>query len=327
MGVNLHSTIIAKGENNVTLTNFTTGCVSKDVQLSLNFKVTSDKGYYESNETNESLALLSTEGEEVMPQNILRINDDNSTKLVDFNKLTLKKDHFLDRNEGNVTIDILYNIQKNFQDTINPIIVNFSTLDANATDAKAKIQGTESIPTGKGTIEEMRTFYFARIASSREQFPETSKTSIATPLYVEIFCKKPRDRAWCDSTMNLRTIGRVIHKTDGGWYLAKEHNGTLDGGITDILESNNTSIITSLNALPTFIDGRIDDVSTMYSADIKIEGKHSAEITIPSDTWLRFGTSSYRVIFREVSSTIGIGQDGYMLQRRPQIGRNGKMSW
>jgi hypothetical protein len=269
-----------------------------------------------------------------MPQNILRINDDNSTELADFNKLTLKKDHFLDRDEGNVTIDILYNIQKNFQDTINPIIVNFSTLDANATDAKAKIQGRDQIPMGRGLINKNRTFYFARVISSRKHFPETSETSIQTPLYVEIFCKKPKNRAWCDITMNLNGIGRTSHKTDDGWYLAKEHDGTTDGHITG-LTSDNDHITPNYDTLD-FTNGRIDGVSTSYNQDLNSTSS-SAEIAIESDTWLRFnkrnivglpnGTSSYTVLFKDISRTKGIGKNGYMLQRRPQAERNSKMSW
>ncbi len=335
MGLKLHSTMIAKGKDNTTLTNFTNGCMATEVTLSSEFTVLSDTGEHNSS---ENFILVSTGGTTVMPQNILRINDDNSTQLAPFNNLTLPNDSFLDENEGNVTIDILYNMQKNFNDSTNPIMVNFITLDANATDAKSTINNKDSVPKGEGDINSIRTFYFARVASIMKSFPETNKKVIKTPLYVEIYCKVLGNRDWCDSTMNLQNIGRNSHKTDDGWYLAKEHNSTVDGGITNILHSSHSDINTSLNTLPmpVFVDGRIDDVSTIYK-DINLTGLEKAEIAIPSDVWLRFntkniigmeqGTSSYSVTFKGIADTTGVGENGNMLQRRPQVERNGKMSW
>jgi len=135
--------------------------------------------------------------------------------------------------------------------------------------------------------------------------------------------------------MNLNNIGRNTNRTNKGWYLAKEHDGAIDGAVTGILISNKPNIVnTTLNALPIprFVNGRIDDVSTMYieeenGSQKELEGLIEAEITIPSDSWLQYQTSSYSVSFKGVSDTKGVGQNGHMLQRRPQVEKNGKMSW
>ena len=229
-------------------------------------------------------------------------------------------------------------MQKNFNDSINPIKVNFISLDTNATDTTVKIKNEDISPIGEGNINGFRTFYFARIASEMKTFPSTNKRVIKTPLYVEIYCKVIGNRGFCDNDMNLATIGRNTHKTDRGWYLAKEHNGAADGQVTSLTshkikvnknDDDENHIATNhpnnIN-IPNFIDGRIDTIETRYTAE-KLTKTNKAKITIDSDIWLQFDNSSYTVTFKDIAETTGVGKNGHMLQRRPQIERNGKMSW
>ena len=335
MGLKLHSTIIAKGKNNTTLTNFTKGCEATAVSLSSEFTVLSDTGEHNSS---ENFLLFGVNKTVIHPQNILRINDDNSTHLPPFNNLTLPKESFLNENEGNSSIDILYNMQRNFNEASNPIQVNFLSLDANATEAKAMMTNKENTPKGEGAIpNSIRTFYFTRIAAEKKNFPKTNRRVVKTPLSVEIYCKVLGNRDWCDNTMNLKNIGRNTYKTDRGWYLAVEHNSTVDGKINSLISSNDSVVFKNANPIADFIDGRVDNIETEYTNET-LEGTNRADIAIDSDVWLRFNTketvagvsghpSSYSVTFKSISNETGVGKRGYMLKQRPQVDRNGKMSW
>ncbi len=335
MGLKLHSTIIAKGKNNTTLTNFTKGCEATAVSLSSEFTVLSDTGEHNSS---ENFLLFGVNKTVIHPQNILRINDDNSTHLPLFNNLTLPKESFLNENEGNSSIDILYNMQRNFNEASNPIQVNFLSLDANATEAKAMMTNKENTPKGEGAIpNSIRTFYFTRIAAEKKNFPKTNRKVVKTPLSVEIYCKVVGNRDWCDNTMNLKNIGRNTYKTDRGWYLAVEHNSTVDGKINSLISSNDSVVFKNANPIADFIDGRVDNIETEYTNET-LEGTNRADIAIDSDVWLRFNTketvagvsghpSSYSVTFKSISNETGVGKRGYMLKQRPQVDRNGKMSW
>jgi hypothetical protein len=336
MGVNLHSTLVAEGENGTKLTNFTKGCVASEVKLSSEFTISYDPEIAEQN-SSEEFTINTTNNSSVKLQNIMRINDNNNSQLAEFNNFTLVKDSFLDEDEGNITVDILYNLQRYFNDTTNPIKVNFLSLDANATTTKAKIANKDTIAKGKGAINNgSRVFYYARVASLIKNFPETNKRVIKTPLYVEIYCKVLGNRNWCDTTMNLKNISRNSYKTDNGWYLAIEHNSTVDGKINRLVSDNTDVRLRNILPIPDFVDGRVDTIETIYIAE-KIEGTNKAEIAIDSDIWLRFntknitgmpqGTSSYSVKFKDISNETGVGKRGYMLKQRPQIDRNGKMSW
>jgi hypothetical protein len=330
MGINIHSSIIAKGNNNETLTNFTTGCMASDLYLSSKFSILYDPEIPEQNST-EVFTLNNINGSMIKLQNMIRTNDMNYT-LEPFNNITIPKESFLTENEGNVTVDIIYNVQRESNTLTNPIRIDFLTLDLNTSDTTGIMENQEITPKGEVNINQHRTFYYARVASSLDKYPETSQLTIKTPLSVEIYCMFPNNRSWCDDTMNLTSIARNTYKTDEGWYLAIEHNSTIDGGVK-ALTSNDPNVVIE-NSRPTliFVDGRIDTIETRYIIN-SIEGEVKATIEIDSDSWLRFTTnpskelSSYSVTFKGLSDATGVGERGHMLRQRAQVERNGKMSW
>jgi len=336
MGLNLHATVIAKGQNNTTLTNFTRGCVATEVKVSSKFTVQADAGDYNSS---EPFTLYSTGGTRVMPQNILRVNDINTTQLAPFNNLTLSKDDFLNENEGNVTVDILYNMQKNFNDTTNPVKVNFISLDANTTGTKATIRGKNSIAKGKGDINNHRIFYFARIVSHVKNYPETEKMSVNTPLFVEIFClTKTETQTWCRDTMNLKTVGKSIgQKTYEGWYLAKKHDSITEGSVKRLVSLHNDINTNITTVFSPFKKGKIKDIQTFYNGEGDLLESINAEIAIDTDVWLRFnkkpitgmplGTSSYFIKLKALSSTTGEGNTGNLIESVKKVEHNGKIAW
>ncbi len=346
MGVNLYSTIIAQGENDTNLSNFTRGCMATDIKLSSKFTISYDPEIAEKNST-ELFTLTNASGGTVTLQNRIKFTAGTNYTAASFNDLTLSRDNFLDENEGNASIDILYNIERKFNTPTNPIRVNFLSLDANATTAIAKVADRDNIPKGEGDINNgSRTFYYARVASLMKSFPETSDNILNTPLSIEIYCKSPSHRSWCDNDMNLNNIARNTHKTDSrGWYLAKDHNSTVDGKVTQLSSSDENVILENTNPVANTIDGRISNINAKYTADI--EGINKSEITIDSDIWLRFNTktsqekSSYFVTFKSISGLTGVsvsanknssgfgrnlmqGTDGKL---QGMIKHNGKMSW
>ncbi|HHH51784.1 MAG TPA: hypothetical protein ENK76_05395, partial [Campylobacterales bacterium] len=174
MGVAIDTDIIAKGFYEETLSNFTKNCVAQDVLLSLDYNA-SFKNIDGSNE------IKSIKKHNVKPQQIINFNDDTNTNVLGFNKtISISSDKFLDENNGSMNINIVYNMQKLFNEPTNPIKVNFLSLDLNTSNLEAKIEGEEKEPIGKGDINEERTFYYAKVASSLEHYPPTNKTSINT---------------------------------------------------------------------------------------------------------------------------------------------------
>ncbi len=347
MGVKLSSTIKALGKQDTVLSNFTNGCIESNpnLRLKLKFEFEDDRGVW--SDSNMTYPKSADGTEDLTPQQVVALNDNNisESNMTMIKDINIKKKDFKDDNNGTMSINILYNMEKLFDKPTNPIKVDFISLDLNSTDLEGKMKGKDNTPVGVGDIDKNRTFYFARVASYLKKFPETNKKSIHTPLYVEIFCK--HNRNWCDSTMKLDTIGQNTYKTDSGWYLAKKHNGNIDGGLLSSPISSNNDINISISTLD-FVDGKIEDVLTSYTG-AKLESLVKAEIAIPSDAWLRFNSketvagisgypSSYFVTFKPVSGMAGINTKkgiglGHNLMRSSKgnlngiVEKNGKLSW
>jgi len=333
MGVELLSTIIAQGKAGSKLTNFTQGCMASPVKLALTFNVHNNQGNFNSS---SPFKLYSLEGNEIPPQNLVEFNEENNTNLTPFNQVRIEEDKFLGKNQGAVAIRILYNLEKQFNDLVNPITVDFQYLDANSTNLTFKIQDQEHSPSGQLDIHQKKTYYFARVASYTEQYPETQKLEIETPLFVEIFCLDA-NRSWCDETMNMATIGRNINqKTDRGWYRAIEHDNLTDGKVYQLVSDNPLIEVRHPTPLPPFNNGRIDGISTYYVGDALTQDI-KAQIAIDSDVWLRYntrlvpnmpmGTATYGITIKSLSSTTGAGDAGNLMESVQHVEHNGKMSW
>jgi len=329
MGVVVDINLTAQGFNGDRLSNFTNSCMAKDSNLSLNYDVLF-KNFDGSSD------IKTVKGTNVAPQQVVNFNDENSS-VTGFNpNLLVSENKFLDDNNGSLNVHILYNIEKKFNEATNPIIVDFISFDMNSTLLKAKVKGEENTPSGEESIDENKTFYFARVSPDRLSYPETAKESIITPLNLEIFCKVDGNRSWCDNDMNLSNIGFNGINTDRGWYLDKLHEDTTEGKVYG-LSSNNTKITTQPSTIPPFIHGRIDNLKAIYSSTEPLKGKVSAKIDINTDVWLRYSTdninglASFRVTFRKSASLTGTGKTGFMTEwsqdRTNAVQKNGKMSW
>ena len=333
MGAKLSTMIVAKGKNNSTLSNFKKHCAADGIlSLSLIYDgFTDDDNFSSSEEKN-----ITSNGNNVIPQNMMKFGEQSDYEFKPFNKdLNISaKEAFIE--DGIADVNIIYNLKKEFLSSnnkpMNPIRVNFLKLDVNSTEIENNITNKTIAPYGEGDINDTRTFYFARVVSYLEHYPETEKRVIDTPLFAEIFCKIPNNRAWCDETMSMSSIGmNISQKTDRGWYRAKEHNGNIDGEIIALV-SPNSDINITYQDLKSFNKGRVDNIKVIYNGDDEI----TATIRIYTDIWLglkqddtnnTLSLSSYTVTIKNPSSTTGAGNAGGLVNRVQKVEHNGKMSW
>ncbi len=339
IGVELKSTIIAKGENGTALTNFTKSCIDDNISLTfrLNFSFLSDEG--ESNNTSytapKSIAINGVRTT-LMPQQIVKFNDnDTNTSVESMSDIAIEK-KFLDENNGSMKVSILYNMQKLFTKPINPIDVNFTSIEITSSNLIGRREDKDNIPYGLKKIDKNRTFYFARVSSYLEHYPPSNKTTINTPLFVEVYCKvKNRSQNWCRETMKLTQNKMIRHgqKTYKGWYLATEHNSTTDGKVLKLQSDTQMVKISPQENFPPFKKGKIKDIKivnlnnisssninqnyrlTNINQNNRIEEKIKAKISIETDPWLSFNSSGnrsgpsssfYSITFKPTSGITGV---------------------
>ena len=334
MGVKLNSSIKAVGEQGGVLSNFTNSCIEDNVNLSLNLDfsfVTDGLTYRDGNFTSIS-------GEVLQPQQIIQFNKESNDTVSYMNPMIDVSDKFLDENNGTMSINILYNMEKLFTEPTNPIKVSFFSLDLNTTNLEAQMEEKDKIPTGTKTIDTNRTFYFARIISY--DYPETEKRSIETPLFIEVYCRiQDVNQSWCRDTMELTKNG-ILHNgqtTYQGWYLAHQHDSSTEGRVHALISQHPDISVNHTTNIPPFKEGKIKSIETFYNKNGELLKSIQAQIVIDTDVWLRFnkeailgmpeGTSSYTINMKALSSTTGAGNTGNLIESVKKVEHNGKISW
>jgi parallel beta-helix repeat protein len=347
MGVKISTDILALGAKGGQLSNYTSSCVAKDVNIDLAYLMTDDN--HENNTTYENFN--TTEGTVQALQRFMILNDDNSS--VDINNtshfskdnLEVPKTAFLDVNEGNSSLALLYSIQKHTSETMNPIRLNFFKLNANASTTEHEAEGESRIAQGKngtGLINTQRTFYFSRVAPDLENYPETTDSNITTPLTVEIFCNK--SRVWCQQ-MIPSEVGLNSAHTIYGWYTARQHNSNVDGNFElEITSSTSTpestpTPNTEVHADLTSSRGRYEDVIVAnegFATDNETTRVVTVEVGINPDPWLQYhpdslrnGNPFYNVTFKNGNFGIlsGVGKSGTLVDIGANDKKSNKISW
>ncbi len=310
MGIKINGEVVAQDFNNQKTTNFTKECHASDVTVTFENNLTTDQ--------NDG-SIKTIEGTAVEP--IVSINE---VRKDNFNTITINANDFNKSAQGSSSLKILYNISKNENEAINPVMLSLGDMNASSSKAKSKIATGEHTPKGGKDLDSQKTFYYSQVVSQRKSYAQTSQQSIITPIFVDIYCKN--NRAWCDTTMGLNAVGGNSLRTDRGWYIAKNHQSNVDGSV-DSLASNNNKINTTFNNGGNLQDGKIPTLETQHRD--AIEGLQEATITINTNgsPWLNSSNNKYDFKFKNTSELSGTGSTGHILNMSEKVEKNEKISW
>ena len=332
MGLDIKATITAIDKKDNKLTNFTKSCVASDVTLSLDYNITTDSidhknRYSEINTTKGSIVRF----KKVVSYNeeAFNINSVENTHLDD--NITISKNQFLNSNEGNSSINILFNLTKNFSEPINPVEIRFNSLESNGTTI-SKIKGKDRTANGIGTIDTIKKLYFSQIAPDMENYPDEYEGVSHTPISVLIFCN--HTKVWCSNMIGDNGLNNI--KTKYGWYTAILHDSNIDGGVIKFTVNNPLSAVNpKANKLPNFNEnklGKIVEVTTGYSGN-KFPSK--VEVDMEVSPWLKYnrdpnrdGIPFWKNTFRDRNATwSGEGKAGNQIEIKTTTRVAKKIFW
>ncbi|MCK5855039.1 MAG: hypothetical protein KAG56_07435, partial [Sulfurovaceae bacterium] len=366
MAIKIHGDIIAKEKSGKTTTNFTKECHAKEVILSLEYNGTSEQGDF--NNT-EFVQLLTIKDSEVEVQRIIQHNDgsveltaeeqlkNESNMTIDSN-ITILASRFTDENEGVSSIEVLYNIQKNLTEIINPIEIEFKNIKAEAKTAhsliawESKVAGVEDrdeqfTPEGLVEFNSTKLFYFSRVAPDQIVYNDAFTSLVSAPITVEIYCDV--NQTWCTEKKVNQGNGRNNAHSPNHWYTAIKHSGTKDGKIK-IYQSTEKSINnTELNAatiepiarvssaVKKSEKGRVVILETKYTGkNIEPETPVKIEIIYDPSSWMKYYPDENRAgnpyslfTFKGTPPGIlsGIGETGNILDIKANSAPSRKMDW
>jgi len=216
MSLHLNGSIIAQGDDNITLTNFVTGCYAK--QLDIN------------------LTRSSTQG------NIAYQYRLNSAPKKDLNNslipIIFADGNFTQALQGEAKIIFNLNFDRNKTFATNPEAISYSTFDINCTNAINNCQFNADLVSSKtsyGRVDINATVnhYYARNHSPRYRFKDNNGTAY---IYYEVFCSG----AGCNQLL-LQNGTSSKTTDDPRWFINTQHTNGF-GSANSITQKNNTLV-------------------------------------------------------------------------------------
>ncbi|SFV69929.1 hypothetical protein MNB_SV-14-447 [hydrothermal vent metagenome] len=329
--------ITAQTQDNSTTKNFTAGCVATNLLLDLNATTVSVEG------NNQNIHTI--DGSDVNFSRVIRYNNNPNFELNNNlprigNIIPINANKFLDDNNGTMSLDMRYNLNKDTKKPINPIEVTFNRIDINSTEANSiahdKINITSNTHTPKGNAtftNSVKNFYFARVVSDLNNYPRVNMTVsplVRTPLNVDIYCRTDIPNYCKDRNVIANSNLSGTTREQNGWYLSINHNGQLDGNVTDLIP-NHSNINLTPNPTPAGADDLMLDngENGLESATFINCSNPTITVTIKTSPALAFEPSQYTVNCTNVdpSQWTGVGKTGNILSVKPKVNKSGKMDW
>ena len=325
MAININGDILAKGEKGTTLSNFTSSCVAKDIELLIDHNITTDQGTF----SNTNMTFETTKGTPVQASMILKHNGvAMATGYQNLNlPITVRAEDFLNSDKGSSQIEVLYNIEKNLNETTNPIKIEFFKMEANATSSLSSVNDQAWTAESNVSLVGSKYFYFSRLAPDMENYHKTSEPSILTPVTIEVYCE--HNLTWCEEMLNNN--GRNNFHTQLGWYTAYRHDILTDGTIFALTPSSNNVGVTDPIDF-SYSNGRYTNIETSNQIS---NVNHTVQVDIGATSWLNYhqsvvgGIPFWRVTFdeKDVARPSGIGSTGHKLDMNQSDTQVHRIDW
>jgi|GEM_PF-2222895 len=330
--------ITAQNEQNATTENFTAGCMATNLLLDLNASSVSVEG--------NNSQIHSINGTDINFTRYVQFNQNTPNATNELNKnltriantLNINKDKFLNENNGTLTLDMRYNLNKHPSEPMNPVGVTFTDMKVADINTPLVAYSIDNhLARGEETFtHNIKNFYFARVVSDLNNYPKVNmhvSPLVRTPLNVDFYCATTITNYCKDRDVFANTNLAGTTREQNGWYLSVKHNANLDGNVTELRD--NPSIVT-ITPDPTATKVDNDDISLTHGENGLITARFnscspntSSTVTIVTDPALAFEPSEYTVNCTNIdpSQWTGIGQTGNVLRATPKVNKTGKMDW
>jgi len=318
MALGLEGDIEAQNFNGGVTTNFSAGCGSEDINIVVQYNGESDQGEF----NNLAKANIVTKNSKT-PRNLMRKDTFNTISTINeaHQLITIPKANI---KEGISSASMLFNVQRDENDEINPIRFNLEKMIASSLNAYSSTNNVDNyIPSGEGLINAMRMFYYARLMSDKLNYPVTYDGVEDTPLYAEIYCNHTAD--FCKQMMTLNGLNGS--RTQQGWFTSMKHENGVDGQVLEVKEmAKNTSLVSTIGDYNILTKGKTTNLATKYTGSDPMDSK--MEITNISP-WLKSKNQYWFNHFRQAKEGkwAGVGKTGHTIKIESNGTTSKKLDW
>ena len=249
--------VIAKGETNVTTTNYTNTCYAKDGNLTLTLVLS---------QTSPNLSKL--------------LYYDNDTLVLGENPIAgpyLLPDYTKDRfvtgdSNGTGTFTYRLNFDRNLTKVVNPFQMDISNL---------RVDDNNSV-TGNDIIDNNATYVYGRTNAGRQRYLITNNGELKNAnLYHEIYCFGTTN---VNNNCNTSLLPSLNRTSDIRWYQNTDHNSSRDGNISSVVHSRGTNDVNATTP---------DETS--YPSKTKLQYNSYASKGYPFRTTMDINTSTWLI--------------------------------
>ena len=334
MAAKLEGNITAEGFKGTPLSNFISTCVATNVKLWL------DRTMLPS-ETNITSVVNGTQVvfEQGLKDNLGLMNILDNSSSTDINS-TLTASNFKNTSDtnGSATVDLYFNFAKPYNDTINPIDVNFTILHAASPSASSNANSiTNYVPDGNATFNQTRRFFFARLLTINADNADIYTLDFNTRVIVQAYCDN-------NSIINC-ALDNDLTAEDANWFRLNGHTTAKGlGGITNIASGDANVKLTfglqvkvnPLLAIQFDANGSTPEITIGYPLNA---GRPAhPEIIITPDPWLLYSTKLTAAGLAGLPSFTpnfltnglrwkGVGKTGNVVSTEPSAAQSNRMSW
>jgi len=330
--------VTALGASGGKLSNFTDGCAAQDNLFWIDRNMSTPENTI-STEKNATRRVyfqqwLNSDSPETQPV------QDNASG-VEMNATLIGENYYSDKN-GTAHVMINYNFKKPYNDVVNPVIVGFETLHTASPNAVSYADHKSNyVPEGNVTIDENRTFFFAKVDAAigtdgTDIF--TPDTTYTTTLRVNVYCRDlPASGIVCGNIPDLNTTNVPAETAEesylgGGWFRMGSHSKT-DGLVLSLTSDVSGVTINPSTNIAMDSNGSSSDITISYPRS-NTRPVHPL-FTIAPDEWLKFSTDPAAAGLPKFQLNFlskglkwkGTGKTGNVVETEPTIKQNRRLNW
>ncbi len=333
----LNGEVSALGASNGKLSNYTDGCAAQGNVFWLDRNMSTAENLIATEQNLNSVYFqqwLDSDSPETQPV------QDNSSGL-DMNATLVKANYYSEQN-GTANVILNYNFKKPYNDVVNPVIVGFETLHTVSPDATSYANHKSNyVPEGNVTVDENRTFFFAKVDTAigtDGQDIYTPDTTYTTSVRVDVYCRDDATAGIvCANIPDFNTTNVPPETAEesylgGGWFRMGSHSAT-DGLVLSITSDVAGVIITPNTNIAMDTNGSSGAITIKYPLD-KTRPAHPI-FTITPDEWLKFSTDPTAAGLPKFQLNFlskglkwkGTGKTGNVIETEPTIKQNRRLNW
>jgi len=329
MAMAIHGTVIARGADDNTLSNYTAGCFAQ--QGTLRMEYTSQPATVQTADTQSAVPFLQYLYDGNTPSVLSQPGADGNISLPSF--------FFPDDQNGTAPFDLYSNLQRPGDHMVNVSQISYAQILYRAPDANASGYGVnDHIPEGIKNLDRNVTFYYATVAPDRD--PDTNLHFYRIlnldkwqgPLKVRIYCEDDNVTNCAMGTDYDPTDSESDPAQNGSWYLMSAHGGS-HGDITSLNIGGGTNGGTAATLTPAgstlSFSGGISATDAVVTYPLGQSRPYQVDINISADPWLLYGPDkSFSVYFdREKLRWRGKGKTGRVIQTDPSTTDSKRINW